>query len=283
MGAKNFQEKVVVITGAGSGIGRATALAFARQGARVHVVDIRKDRLDDVGGEMVTNRLGCTLHEIDCRDARAVEELARAVFAEEGRVDILHNNAGVVRAGFVASLSLSDWREILEVNLWSVIHGIRAFVPRMIAQGGGGHIVNTASLAGLVGFPAVAPYCASKFAVVGLSESLALELAPHGIHVTVVCPGMVRTNLLQGVRLKLPNGTQDIIEKAIERYGTRPERVAADILEAVRKKKFLQICGAEALPLWWLKRFSSTIFFGAAHLLARSTSALSARSVDSSP
>lgn len=173
---KDFGGKVVVITGAASGIGRALARAFSEKGARLHLVDIDADGVKSVAAE-----LQAAAHALDCTRAKAMGSLADEIFSAEGRVDVLCNNAGVVCGGPVEEIPLKDWRWSVDVNLWGVIHGIRAFVPKMIEQGGESHIVNTASMAGLVPFPFVAPYVASKFAVAGLSEALDCELAPRGI------------------------------------------------------------------------------------------------------
>jgi NAD(P)-dependent dehydrogenase (short-subunit alcohol dehydrogenase family) len=233
--SKRFKDRVVVITGAGSGIGRATALAFAKEGAYVHLVDIHRGRVGEIVSEV--RRLGPPAqgHVVDVRDAAAIEQLAHDVYARHRRVDVLVNNAGVGHSALVQETSLEDWRWVLDINLWGVIHGIHAFVPRLIDQGGDAHIVNTASFAGLVGVPSMAPYCASKFAVVGLSEALGAELAPHGIRVTAMCPGVIATDIVRAGRMEGAVGERkhEIVE-LYEKRGIPPERVARDILRAVR-------------------------------------------------
>ncbi len=251
---------VVVITGAASGIGRATALAFARHGAHLHIVDIDEARLEAARAEVAGTGARATAHVVDCSSAPAVADLAAAVYAAHGRCDVLHNNAGVCVGGHVESIGLDDWRWIVGVNLWGVVNGVSAFVPRMIAQGGGAHIVNTASMAGLVGLPYVAPYCATKFAVVGLSESLNAELAVHSIRVTVVCTGAIRTNVMGGARLRIPQAVRERIERGVERVGSDPDRVARRIVSAVRKDQGFVVMGGEMRPLWSIRNVSVTLY-----------------------
>jgi len=261
---KDFQDKVVVITGAGSGIGRATALAFAQAGARVHVVDIHQERAQQVAQEISLSFAPAAAHTVDCTDAEAVSALAAQIYQQDGRVDILHNNAGIGHGSPIDKLSLADWRKLLDINLWSVIYGVQAFLPRMIADGRGGHIINTASLAGLLGAPQMSAYCTSKFAVVGLSESLAAELAVHRIGVTVVCPGVVNTNIVQdGVIDAGHRLSKDQVVKFFQRFGLNPDRVAQEILTAVRRRKKLVVTPHHAAFLWRLKRISPPLY----HLL----------------
>jgi NAD(P)-dependent dehydrogenase (short-subunit alcohol dehydrogenase family) len=184
-------------------------------------------------------------------------------------VDVLHNNAGVCLGGPIEHISLEDWRWIVDVNLWGVVHGVRAFVPRMIAQGGGGHIVNTASMAGLIGLPFVAPYCATKFAVVGLSESLAAELACHGLSVSVICPGGTNTGVLANARLELPDRFATWLTKAMARWAPSPDRVARQVIEAVRVERSFVMTGVDLLPLWALRRFSIPLYHRVAGVLTR--------------
>jgi NAD(P)-dependent dehydrogenase (short-subunit alcohol dehydrogenase family) len=255
-----LRDRVAVVTGAGSGIGQATAGALCRRGAVVHLVDIEADRVRRACDELVGAGHRAAWHRADVTVAPDLERVARAVVEAEGRVDILHNNAGVCCGGPVASIPLADWRWSVDVNLWGVVNGLRAFLPRMLARGRGGHIVNTASMAGLVGLPFVAPYCATKFAVVGLSECLAAELAPAGIRVTVVCPGAVRTRVLQSARLQLPGRYRQRIERLLERRSASPEAVARRIVRAVERGHFLVVVAGDMAPLWWLKRLSAGLY-----------------------
>ncbi len=267
----SLRGKVVLITGAASGIGRATALAFARAGAALHLTDLRSEPLErtcsEAGTEGATRAVA---HRVDSRDPQAVERLAAAVFEREGRVDVLHNNAGVCCGGPAEQLSLDDWHWQLDTNLWGVIHGVHAFLPRMLSQGGGGWIVNSASMAGLVGLPFVAPYCTSKFAIVGLSEALDAELAPRGVRVVAVCPGAVRTGLFSDAQLKLPSAWADPITQGLKRFGGDPARVASRIVSAVASgdsAALLLPSSSEMLPLYLLKRLSPGIYQRAARLI----------------
>jgi NAD(P)-dependent dehydrogenase (short-subunit alcohol dehydrogenase family) len=258
---KDFNHKVVVITGAAGGIGRALARAFHKEGARLHLVDVDAESLGPAAAG-----LGAAAHAVDCIRARAVQALADGIFNAEGRVDVLCNNAGVVCGGPVEEIPLKDWRWTIDVNLWGVIHSIRAFLPKMIRQGGESHIVNTASMAGLVPFPYVAPYVASKSAVAGLSEALDCELAPKGIRVTALCPGAVKTDVLRHGRLRLPGAWRERISRLLDARGAAPEKAAQDVLSAIRSKRTIQISGAASmLPLWILKRASQATY----HRLAR--------------
>jgi len=259
-----------VITGAGSGIGRATAAAFADQGARVHVVDVEPDGLAELALELSKRGGQFTAHVLDVRDAEGMIRLAEEVVGAHGRVDVLHNNAGLVVGGQVEQLTLDDWRVAVDVNLMGVIHGIHAFVPHMIAQGGGAHIVNTGSLAGLLGFPVVSPYSATKFAVVGLSEALDIELAPHDIRVTAICPGAVRTRVLEGARLRLPGRGVEVLKRLVERFAMTPEQAAREVLRVVRRRLGgVRPIGRETRPLWLFRRSSVAAYESLMRLVSR--------------
>ncbi|MEM9453514.1 MAG: SDR family NAD(P)-dependent oxidoreductase [Myxococcota bacterium] len=258
---KKFKQHVVVITGAGSGIGRATAMAFARQGARLHLVDIHQGRVEEVAAEA---RLACPeahAHVVDVRDAEAMERLAEAIYARHSRVDVLVNNAGVGHGALVHETTLEDWRWVFDVNLWGVVHGIHAFVPRLIDQGGNAHIVNTASIAGLVGVPSMAPYTASKFAVVGLSEALGAELAPHDIRVTAICPGVISTDIIRAGRIEGAVGERKRqVMNLYEKLGLPPERVARDIVRAVRRGDPLATTLGASYSVLMLRKLSPRLY-----------------------
>ncbi len=197
---KDFLNKVAVITGAASGIGKALALDCAQRGMRVVLADIEPEPLQAAGAEL--GALGAEHLEVLCDVARleAVQGLADAAWERFGKVHVLCNNAGVGVQALAQETTDAQWQWVLGVNLWGVIHGVEVFVPRMIAQNEGGHIVNTASLAGLVTGPRLAAYQTSKFGVVGLSESMARDLRPHGIGVSVLCPLGVETNIYAATR-----------------------------------------------------------------------------------
>ncbi|HEY7065876.1 MAG TPA: SDR family NAD(P)-dependent oxidoreductase [Chloroflexota bacterium] len=204
--------KVAVITGGASGIGRATALALARRGADVVLADVHEGRLAEA--RAAVEALGRRALPVRCdvtRDAD-VERLAREALAAMDHVDVLMNNAGVVLCGALEEIPIADWQWEFDINFFGVVRGIRAFLPHMLARGSG-YVVNTASMAGLLALTGPgAPYVASKYAVVGLSEALALYVRPRGIGVSVLCPAAVATNLAENGRV----------------IGLTPEVLAAD-------------------------------------------------------
>ena len=195
---QDFKGRVAVITGAAGGIGGALARALAARGARLALAD-----LDEAGMDLLAKDLEATGTEVisvhtDVRSEESVEALAREVESRLGGVHIVCNNAGIATAGELASVPAEEWKRAMDVNFWGVVNGVRSFVPRLIARDEGGHVLNTASMAGLTGMQFMGVYSASKFAVVGLSEALVRELAPHGIGVHVLCPMMVDTNMTRG-------------------------------------------------------------------------------------
>jgi NAD(P)-dependent dehydrogenase (short-subunit alcohol dehydrogenase family) len=194
---ENLKDKIAVITGGGGGIGRSIALALADEGGHLVIADIQEGLAAAVAEEARARGVRAISVACDVAQHAQVGALAEAAYAEFGAVDILCNNAGVSWRPYRGALdaTLDDWRFILGVNLWGVIHGLDVFLPRMRRQPGEKHIVNTASLGGLVPLEGHAPYSSSKSAVIGLSEAMAGELAPHGFGVTILCPGPIPTNL----------------------------------------------------------------------------------------
>jgi NAD(P)-dependent dehydrogenase (short-subunit alcohol dehydrogenase family) len=245
----DFSGKVAVVTGAASGIGRSMVVAFAREGARTVAADMDADGLagtaaivrDEIGGEIVTER-------VDVRDGAQLESLAAMVDDRLGGADVLCNNAGVFRGGVVWQSPVEDWEWVLSVNLYGIIHGLRAFVPRMIARGREGHIVNTASMAGLIATGMSGVYTVSKFAAEALSEVLANDLRNQGapIGVSVLCPSAVATQIASSQRnrdvVPDPADDADAIEKILGDFcanGSEPADVGPMVIDAVRRGQFL--------------------------------------------
>ncbi|MGV7241123.1 SDR family NAD(P)-dependent oxidoreductase [Caballeronia sp. M23-90] len=196
---KSLKGKAAVVTGAGSGIGRAIALSLAQVGTRIVVADIRAEAAASVASEVRALGVEAISCETDVANHSSVQALADAAFSKFGSVDILCNNAGVSWRPFrtVLEATMADWQFLLGVNLWGVVHGLDAFLPRMRNQAGEKHIVNTASIAAMLPLAGHTPYSASKAAVASISEAIAEELAPEGFGVSILCPGFVNTNITQ--------------------------------------------------------------------------------------
>src|SRR5207253_643213 len=190
-----FQGQVAVITGGGGGIGAAMARAFAARGARIVLADVDPAAMEAVAAALGRGGTEVLAVPTDVTALESVRALADAAERRFGAVHIVCNNAGVATMSELAASTHADWQYTMNVNFWGVVHGVETFVPRLLAHGAGGHIVNTASMAGLVGMRWLGVYCASKFAVVGLTESLHRELADRGIGVSVLCPMIVQTNI----------------------------------------------------------------------------------------
>jgi NAD(P)-dependent dehydrogenase (short-subunit alcohol dehydrogenase family) len=230
-----LQNKIAVVTGGGSGIGRSIALALADAGAHVVVSDIQESTAVTVADEVRT-RGTCSLAAVcDVAKHAEVVELANKTYAEFGAVDILCNNAGVSWRPYrsILDATLEDWRFMLGVNLWGVVHGLDVFLPRMRRQASQKHIVNTASLGGLVPLEGHSLYSSTKAAVVGLSEAIAGELEPYGFGVTILCPGPIPTNLGENTtRLWSPIAPE--IQRSFESVATpMMERLATFTMPSV--------------------------------------------------
>ncbi len=193
---ENFEGRATVITGGANGIGLATAREFASRGARVMLGDIDQTALDEAVATLRAD--GVDAHGVMCdvRKLDDVSHLAGEAFRVFGEVHVVFNNAGIAYAGPIVETSHDDWRFVIDVDLWGPIHGVEAFLPRLIAQGGESHIVFTSSFAGLIPNVGLGPYCVAKYGVVALAETLAREVRPNGIGVSVLCPMIVETNLL---------------------------------------------------------------------------------------
>ena len=193
---KDFEDKVAVVTGTGIGMGRSLAFAFAERGMKVVVTDVNDSTLKSVSDELSAGGSEVLNIVVDVSEREQVAKLADAAFERFGKVNILCNNAGVGSRGLIQSMELADWDWALGVYLFGVIYGIKSFLPRMLESGEPGHIVNTASMAGLVSGGGQ-PYAASKVAVIKISESLKLECTHTKIGVSVLCPGTVNTDIIK--------------------------------------------------------------------------------------
>jgi NAD(P)-dependent dehydrogenase (short-subunit alcohol dehydrogenase family) len=252
---REFEDRVAVVTGAASGIGRAMAERFAAEGMRVVLADIEERALENAASEMKASGATVLAVPTDVSKASAVEVLAEKTIAEFGAVHIVCNNAGVSPVAAASwELTEADWQWVLGVNLWGVLHGIRVFVPIMLKQESEGHIVNTASIAGLVSAPWAASYDVAKHGVVTLSESLYRELALVGsrLKVSVLCPAWVKTALMDADRNRpdsLKNKPGDatvnqqaaMFDQAVRQFvagGTDPSGIGEAVFNAIRDEKF---------------------------------------------
>ena len=247
----SLRDRVAVVTGGGSGIGRALVDVFAREGARLVVADVDESSAHEAA-EAVRKGGGTALAvRTDVTDLAQVQALADRAFAEMGAVDVLCNNAGVALWGALQDATHQDWQWVLGVNLWGVIHGIEAFLPRMIASGRRGHVVNTASMAGLLATRGLGVYNTSKYAVVGLSETLAKDLAPHGIGVSVLCPLGVATRIRTSDRNRpkhLRNeATAAAAPVSLDGSTLAPAAVAEMVLSAILENRLYVITHPESL------------------------------------
>ena len=248
---EKLQGRVAVVTGAASGIGLALAERFAAEGMKVVMADIEAAALESAAAAVRARAPAVHAVRVDVSRAEDVERLARETYAAFGAAHVVCNNAGVAVIGAVHEHSLADWQWVIGVNLWGVIHGVRAFVPRMLAGGDEGHIVNTASMAGLSTAPFMSVYDVTKHGVVALSESMFKEFEATGapIGVSVVCPGLINTSIMRSARNRPPElsdeGKAGPMAQAFgQALGDRltggypPSEVADQVVRGIREKRF---------------------------------------------
>jgi NAD(P)-dependent dehydrogenase (short-subunit alcohol dehydrogenase family) len=259
MDTSDLSGRLVLVTGAGSGIGRATALLAARRGARLAICDVDEAGLGEAEGEIQAAGRGVLARRVDVSDRAQMADFAAAVQEEAGVVDLLINNAGVgLGAGFLET-ELEDWDWIVPINLMGVVHGCHFFVPPMVERGQGGHVANVSSVAGFYATPSLAAYNATKFAVLGLSQGLRAELHQHGIGVTAICPGIINTPITESARLRgvaAEPGRRDRMVNVYRRRNYGPERVAENILKAVARNRPVAPISPEAWFAYGMSRVS---------------------------
>jgi NAD(P)-dependent dehydrogenase (short-subunit alcohol dehydrogenase family) len=253
------KEPRVVITGAGSGLGRALALVLAERNARLLVSDHNLASVEETArlardaGAREVRVARCDVTKVD-----EVEALARTADDAWGGTDVVANNAGVGGGGRVGEISLEDWKWTIDVDLWGVIHGCHVFVPRMRKQGSG-HVLNVASAAGLICGPRMAPYNVAKAGVVALSETLAAELAGSGVYVTALCPTFFRTNITRDGRYT-NDKMKEIAERLMGRSTISADSIARASLAAMERGDLYAVPMADGRWLWRLKRYSPAAY-----------------------
>lgn len=253
-GTRYFQEAAAVVTGAASGIGRALARALAGEGCHLVLADLQEDALEELQKELEAQEVRVRCRRADVRDAEDVEAVVGEAIASFGRLDFVFNNAGIVIQGEAQEHGLDDWRRIVDVNLFGVVNGVHAAYPHMLRQGFG-HVVNTASFAGLVPTPMLAGYTATKHAVVGLTRVLRAEGADRGVRATAVCPGRVRTPILSGGRYGrvIPPIREDVRRRQAERGPMMdPDLLARRVLAGLRRNRALIV---EPRAVRWIEAF----------------------------
>jgi NAD(P)-dependent dehydrogenase (short-subunit alcohol dehydrogenase family) len=253
---EDVRGKVAVVTGGASGIGRGMATRFKAEGMQVVIADIEEAPLAATAAE-----LGVVGVRTDVTDADSVAALAAATIDRFGAVHVVCNNAGVGGGGLIKDLTLKDWRWVIDVSLWGVIHGIHSFLPHLLQNPDGGHIVNTASVAGLMAGPGIGPYNAAKYGVVAISETLAAELAAEQskVGVSVLCPGYVKTNIFTSQRNRpaalrndrpktAARGANKQIADELQAQGLDPLVVGGMVFDAIRSGKLFILTHPEYAP-----------------------------------
>jgi len=248
---RDFDGKTAFVTGGASGIGLALGRAFAETGMKVMLADVEASALERALQSLRNHGNRVRGIRCDVADPDGVERAAQAAFDAFGNVHVVCNNAGVAAGGGIDNISIDNWRWVVDVNLMGVLYGIRSFLPHMLKHGEGGHIVNTASMAGMVNGMGFSPYAATKFAVVAMSEGLAMQLQPHGIGVSVLCPEFVRTRIGESGRnrparygetppLDPASPAAQVVAEIARRLeaGIDPKEVAARVLDAIRNEQF---------------------------------------------
>jgi NAD(P)-dependent dehydrogenase (short-subunit alcohol dehydrogenase family) len=253
-----FTEKRVFITGAASGLGRAFAERFAIDGWKVAIADINLERLAET--KEILDKIGTTTLEIEC-DVTSHDALVQAAELIEnswGGVDIVINNAGIAGVGRIEDISLGDWKRLLDIDLWSVIYGCSVFIP-MLKRQGKGHIVNTASAAGIGSAPEMANYNVAKAGVISLSETLKVELAGQHIGVTVIAPTVFKANLVDQFDTD-PKGMGKSLLQQMEKSKVSASEIVEKTIKAIEKDRLYVVPQIDAKIMWWIKRLSPEFF-----------------------
>lgn len=253
----HFADKVAIVTGAASGIGEALGKALAQSGAKPVLADINVSRLNKVAESIIDAGHAAEAIPLDVSNYDDVKKLVTDTASKHGRLDFIFNNAGIAVGAEVRDCSIEDWRNVLNTNLMGVVHGVASAYPLMVQQGFG-HIINTASIEGLVPYPATVSYVASKFGVVGLSNSLRIEGRDLGVKVSVVCPGYIKTPIFETSKM-IKIDREKVLAELPDRLGITPQECARVILKGVERNKAIIVVTAMAKFLWLLQRISPNL------------------------
>jgi NAD(P)-dependent dehydrogenase (short-subunit alcohol dehydrogenase family) len=256
---RDLSGKTVLVTGAGSGIGRASAIAFGSRGADLVICDVNEEGLGHTEETLQALGRSAFSRRVDVANAEEMRGFAEEVHQQVRAVDILMNNAGVALAAAFLDTSLEDWDWLLRINLRGVIHGCHFFVPPMVSRGVGGHVVNVASLAAYAANETLSAYGTSKYAVLGLSESLRMELHRHRIGVTAICPGIINTPITATSPMRgaaAEPGQRERMVRLYERRNYGPERVAKNVLKAIQRNRAVAPISPESWIFYYLKRIA---------------------------
>ena len=272
MGA-SFKGQRAIVTGAGSGIGRELALGLAREGAHVYITDINEQRLDAVVSEL--EEIGTTAggYKVDHSSKEESQDFANRFIEEHGAPDIMCLNAGVGHGGRVEEMCIDDWEWLLSINVYGAVYMVQFMVPAMIERKTG-RILITSSGLGLFASPGMSPYCTSKFAMFGLAESLRMELKAHNINVSVLCPGIINTNIVKDAKIYLCDSetgenVKGTVDDFYERFGATPEVVARDGIKALKKDKAVMPTPFHVWPLYFVHRLSPPLYQAIGRLVWR--------------
>ena len=256
----HFTDKVAIVTGAASGIGAALGRELALNGSTVVLADINQSMLDEVVGSITNAAHHAEAVSLDVSNYEDVKTLVDGTASRHGKLDFIFNNAGIAIGGEVRDCSIDDWRDVLDVNLGGVVHGVASAYPLMVQQGFG-HIINTASIEGLVPFPNTVSYVASKYGVVGLSNALRIEGQDLGVKVSVVCPGYIKTPIFETSKM-IRLDREKMLAEMPERLGITPDECAKVILKGVERNKAIIVVTGTAKILWLIQRLSPTFIIG---------------------
>lgn len=265
---KDFRGKNVVVTGGGSGIGRALIHAFVREGAKIAFTDISQERIDAVAGEFRDNGITVVGYRVDHSSEEATRNFANQVLADFGHVDVVCANAGIGGGGQFEKTGMDEWRRMIDINLLGVVYTFRYLVPSIIKRGMGGALMVTASGAALVPGPGSACYHMTKAAVASLGQTLSAELAVHNIGVSILCPGIIKTGITDVGATVIQVGDEKSEQAAMKelfdfyaRKGVSPDIVAADALRGLKKNALYILSPTSHVRLGWLiQRLAPSLF-----------------------